>query len=302
MDYDSSLIDLHIHTTASDGTCSPAQILEQAEKKRLGAISITDHDSLAGVIEALETGIPPTLKFITGVEISTRPPSGCPASGSLHILGYGVPVDDPQLSATLLQLQQARKNRNPEIIARLNEIGVSIAMDEVQREVGNGQLGRPHIARTLVAKGVVASIDEAFDRYLGKGRAAYVDKYRVPAETAVELIRDSGGIAVLAHPGLLSHCSLRDIEKLVVELKSAGLRGLEVYYPSHTPAETAAYEALARRYDLVVTGGSDFHGEAYGDIEMGRGNGSLNIPMAVYEALRQALADGDDTGLADGGA
>jgi predicted metal-dependent phosphoesterase TrpH len=292
LDYDSRLIDLHVHSTASDGTNSPAQLIRQAERQGLGAIALTDHDTVSGVVEAIAGGIPPTMKFIAGVEISTQPPSGFSVSGSLHILGYGIPLDDPDLLAILDKLQHARKNRNPEIIHRLNKMGIQLSLEEIRQEVGAGQLGRPHIARALVSKGIVGSIEEVFAQFLGKGKPAYVDKFRVPAETAVGMIRRSGGVAVLAHPGLLPNQSLADIDRLVSVLTASGLQGIEAYYPGHSPEETAAYEALAERHGLLLTGGSDFHGSAYGNIEMGCGRGDLRVPMAVYERLQETIAAG----------
>nr|MCU0585693.1 PHP domain-containing protein [Desulfobacterales bacterium] len=168
-------IDLHIHSTASDGTFTPTEILAMAVRAGLGAIAITDHDSIAGSREALLEGVPPGLGFLTGVEISAEPPPSYPGSGSIHILGYAIRLDDPELNRALEKLQEARKNRNPEIIRNLKRLGIPISLEEVVREAGEGQPGRPHIAALLVKKGVVGSIDEAFDRYLGNGKPGYVD-------------------------------------------------------------------------------------------------------------------------------
>jgi len=186
-------IDLHIHTTASDGTFTPEQVISHAHQLKLKAIAITDHDTVAGSKEALRNGIPPSLGFLTGVEISSTPPPFYPASGSFHLLGYSIRLDDPKLNQTLEKLQQARKNRNPAIITRLNELGISITLDEVRKEAGEGQLGRPHIAQLMVKKRVVASIDAAFDQFLGTGKPAYVDKQRIECFKAIEIILAAGG-------------------------------------------------------------------------------------------------------------
>ncbi|MGB9436942.1 MAG: PHP domain-containing protein [Desulfobacterales bacterium] len=278
-------IDLHIHTTASDGTFTPAQVVSHAHRLKLKAIAITDHDTVAGSKEALLSGIPPSLEFLTGVEISATPPSFYPGSGSFHLLGYSIRLDDPQLNRTLEKLQQARKNRNPAIINRLNELGISITLDEVRREAGEGQLGRPHIAQLMVKKRAVASIDEAFDRFLGTGKPAYVDKQRVECFKAIEIILAAGGVPVLAHPGLLDYKTDNQLDELIGELKKAGIQGVEVYYSGHTPDQTRRYAELAKRHDLLMTGGSDFHGAIQPEIEMGSGQGDLIVPYELFEKL-----------------
>ena len=280
-------IDLHIHTTASDGTLTPAQVVSHARHLKLKAIAITDHDTVAGSKDALSSGIPPSLGFITGVEISSTPPPFYSGSGSFHLLGYSMRLDDPELNRTLEQLQQARKNRNPAIIDRLNALGISITLDEVRKEAGEGQLGRPHIAQLMVKKKVVASIDEAFDRYLGTGKPAYVDKQRVDCFQAIEIILDAGGVPVLAHPGLLDYKTENQLNELIGELKKAGIQGVEVYYSGHTPDQTRLYAKLAQRHDLLMTGGSDFHGAIQPEIEMGSGLGDLIVPYDLFEKLIQ---------------
>jgi len=280
-------IDLHIHTTASDGTFTPRQVISHARQLNLKAIAITDHDTVAGSKEALDSGIPPSLEFLTGVEISATPPPFYPGSGSFHLLGYSIRLDDPKLNRTLETLQEARKNRNPAIINRLNELGISISLDEVHEEAGGGQLGRPHIAHLMVKKGVVASIDEAFDRFLGTGKPAYVDKQRIECFTAIEIILEAGGIAVLAHPGLLDYKNDSQLDELIGKLKIAGIQGVEVYYSGHTPDQRLLYAELARRHDLLMTGGSDFHGAIQPEIEMGSGQGDLFVPYELYEKLIQ---------------
>ena len=278
-------IDLHIHTTASDGTLTPEQVISQAHRLKLKAIAITDHDTVAGSKEALSHGIPRSLGFLTGVEISTTPPSFYPGSGSFHLLGYSILLDDPTLNRTLEKLQFARKNRNPAIINRLNELGISITLKEVCKASGDGQLGRPHIAQLLVKKKVVASIDEAFDKLLGTGKPAYVDKKRVDFDKAIKIIIAAGGVPVLAHPGLLDYQNEDQLDDLIGNLKEAGVQGMEVYYSGHTPNEARLYAELARRHDLLMTGGSDFHGAIQPEIEMGSGRGDLIVPYELFEKL-----------------
>jgi hypothetical protein len=278
-------IDLHIHSTASDGTFTPTEILAMAVRAGLGAIAITDHDSIAGSREALLEGVPPGLGFLTGVEISAEPPPSYPGSGSIHILGYAIRLDDPELNRALEKLQEARKNRNPEIIRNLKRLGIPISLEEVVREAGEGQPGRPHIAALLVKKGVVGSIDEAFDRYLGNGKPGYVDKSRIECSRAIELINTAGGIPVLAHPCLLELETEAQIEELLQELIVMGLKGLEVFFTDHTAEQTRRFAELAARHQLLMTGGTDFHGATLPDVRMGVGKGSLHVPYAIYERL-----------------
>lgn len=282
-------IDLHIHSTASDGSLTPLEIMTQARRHRLAVIAITDHDTLEGAKEAFRTGIPSELELLPGVEISAAYPETFPFSGSCHILGYAVDLDDPGLNSTLLRLQQSRRNRNPRIIERLNQLGYNICLEEVEREVGPGQVARPHIAQLLVKKGVAATIDDAFERYLKPGQPAYVDKERIGCRHAIEMIRKAGGLAVLAHPALLQTTSNAQLEAFIGRLKEMGLKGIETLYPSHTPEQIAHYARLAQRFDLIMTGGTDFHGAINPDIQMGCGTGDLHVPYSLYTNLLAAL-------------
>lgn len=280
-------IDLHIHSTASDGTFTPAEIIRHAQQLDLAAISITDHDTLAGSKQALEIGIPDSVDFLTGVEISAAPPPSYPKPGSFHILGYSIQLDDPVLNTALESLQNARENRNPAILNCLNDLGFKVTLADVQAEVGDGQLGRPHIARYMVNKGWAASIDDAFDIYLGAGKPAYVDKYRIDCSRALAIILGAGGIPVLAHPGLLEIDNRQQLEKILIELKQMGLKGIEVYYSEHSPDQTQLFLELASRHDLVITGGTDFHGAIQPTIQMGSGKGDLFVPYEIFETLTQ---------------
>jgi predicted metal-dependent phosphoesterase TrpH len=283
-------IDLHIHSTASDGSFTPAEILDHAQKLNLAAIAITDHDSIDGSRQALRIGIPPSFNFLTGVEISAAHPPFFPGSGSFHILGYDIHLDNRDLNQALSKLQDARKNRNPAILKRLNKLGFQISLEEVNQEVGEGQLGRPHIAYAMVKKGFVASIDEAFDKYLGTSGPAYVDKYRIECEHAINIIRAAGGVPVLAHPALLNIENNQKLDALLQNLMKIGLAGIEVYYPGHSPQQIRQYTELAGKYGLLMTGGTDFHGTITPQIKMGSGKGSLFIPYLLYEKLLGAQA------------
>ena len=286
MEYKNRLrIDLHIHSTASDGSLTPADIIDHAQKLKLAAIAITDHDSVDGSKEALQIGIPPSLGFVTGVEISAAHPPFFPGSGSFHILGYDIRLDHAGLNQTLTKLQDARRNRNPEILKRLNKLGFQITLEELKFNDTEGQLGRPHIAYTMMKKGFVATIDEAFDRYLGAGKPAYVDKYRIECEQAINIIRQAGGVPVLAHPAHLHIEAEQELEVLLQKLKSIGLAGIEVYYPGHSARQINLYSKMAGKYDLLMTGGTDFHGSVTPKIKMGFGTGDLFVPYTLYEDL-----------------
>lgn len=286
-------IDLHIHSTASDGTCTPAEIIRMATDIGLQAIAITDHDTLEGNRQALADSIPKHLKFLTGVEISAAPPDGFQMSGSMHVLGYGVDTDYLPLQQALADLQHARDMRIPKIIERLNQSGISINMKQVMAKVGQGSAGRPHIARVLVDLGIVKNINEAFDRFLSKGQPAYVDKYRIQCRRALALIHSAGGVPVLAHPYLIPGEQTVALATLVGQLRDMGLMGIEAYYPEHSPEAVAFYVDLAQRFDLLVTGGTDFHGDLLPDIQMGRGRGGLHVPYSLYEALVSKMSIGN---------
>jgi len=290
LDYNSGKIDLHIHSNASDGSLPPVKILHQAVASGLTAIAITDHDTVAGSAAALENGLPDDLAFLTGVELSAGFPAEFANPGSMHVLGYGIDIHNRQLHRVLEEQQKARSGRNPAIIEKLNQLGCRISLRDVANETDKEAISRPHIAASLMRKGYAASIDEAFDRYLGKGKPAYVDKFRIPAEEGIAAITGAGGIAVLAHPGLLADDCRRRLEELISALTTMGLGGIEVYYPGHTRQQTAGYERLCRKFGLLMTGGTDFHGDINPNIRMGTGPGDLCVPYSLYRKLADALA------------
>ena len=279
----SDYIDLHIHTTASDGSLTPAVVVGLALERGLKAIAITDHDTIAGCPEAQAAGPRLGVEVVRGVEISADWPRG-----TLHILGYFFGSFPHSLDQGLKELQDNRAKRNLEMIVKLQNLGLMISGDDISRASGGGQIGRPHFAKVLVEKKYVKSMEEAFDRYLGKGKPAYVEKDRLNPEEAIRMIVKSGGIPVLAHPTTLGEYDSGGMPALLAGLKENGLRGVEVYYYSHTEPDTNRLQSLARRFDLLVTGGTDFHGANLGDIQIGTGKGNLKIPYRILEELKNA--------------
>lgn len=281
-------VDLHIHSTASDGSLTPAEIIGLAVEIDLKAISITDHDTVDGVLDVLENCRPETLGFITGVEISSTPPLPYVSKGSFHILGYGIRPDDPSLTHALDRVKQARIERNPRIISLLNNAGFDVTLEEVAREAGGDVIGRPHMARVLVDKGFVPTIKDAFDRYLAKGKPAYVEKFKLNCAEAIGVLRKAGGIPVLAHPVSLD-MDMETLSGLLDRMIDMGLMGIEAYYSDHSPELVSKYLDLARDKNLMVTGGSDYHGSFKAGIDLGTGRGDLCVPFSVYENLTARL-------------
>ena len=226
------MIDLHTHTTASDGTLSPTELVHLAKQKRLEALSVTDHDTIDGIAEALAAAAIATIEVVPGIEISAEY-----TGATLHILGYYIDATDEQFSSKIAELQNARAERNPKIIKRLQELGLCIEMEDVIAEAGGGLIGRPHFAQALIKKGYVKTAQEAFERYLAKGAPAYCEKFRFPPKEAIELIQQAGGIAVLAHPSSLRSSDADDLEKTVRTMVGHGISGIEAYYSDHTPEQ-----------------------------------------------------------------
>jgi predicted metal-dependent phosphoesterase TrpH len=274
-------IDLHLHTTASDGTLSPTEIVRYAKQKRLEAIAITDHDTVEGVEEALLASKENGIEVVPGIEISAEYPNG-----TLHILGYYIDCKDKTFLEKLAVLQKARSERNPRIARKLQELGLDIGYEEVQQEAGTGQVGRPHFAQVLVKKGFVHNIQEAFEKYLKKGASAYTDKFRFQVQDAITNILDSGGIPVLSHPFTLNCRDEQELTVLIERWMDFGLQGIEVYYSEHNASQTRLYEKIADQYNLLTTGGSDFHGNNIQGIDLGSGRKNLDIPYTILDRLK----------------
>jgi hypothetical protein len=282
----SSFVDLHCHSTASDGTLAPADVVRLAVECGLSALALTDHDTIDGVAEAAAEANRLGLDFLPGIEISAE----FPHPGTLHLLGYGVDPQSPVLRDLTKTLLAGRDNRNPKIIAKLNEIGVHVSMEEWEDEAKGNVLGRPQLAAILHRKGYVSSIKEAFNKYLGQGAPAYADKERLSPRRAIEMIVESGGVPVVAHPIQLRTDNDAQLERIVKDLIDQGLAGMEVIHSDHNADNVQKYDALARRFGLLRTGGSDFHG-ANKQIELGVANGR-GIPREWFDALTAAAAAG----------
>lgn len=276
-------IDLHLHSTYSDGTLTPLLLVKEAKKHGLQAISLTDHDTMEGVSEIIAHGITYGVEILPGVELSAHIDSA-----SIHILGYGLRHNDPLLLSRLESIQHARNLRNEKIITRLNDLGIDITKEDVDTLSQTGQTGRPHFAQILISKGVIHSFDEAFDRYLGQNGIAYVPRKILPAADAIRYIKEAGGIAVLAHPLTIDQ-SITCIPELVETLKGFGLGGIEVYYPSHSKAARKTLFELSRVFDLVATGGSDYHGHSQTGNGMGKTGKNQRLPYEIFEKLKSRL-------------
>lgn len=280
------MVDLHLHSSCSDGGLSPADVVTYAAERDLRAIALTDHDTLAGNDQARREGDRIGLPVIEGVEISTRW-----GGVTFHLLGYGLRRRTRRVSETFAFLEESRRQRNPRMIERLRNEGIEITLEEVREEAGGPVIGRPHFARVLVRKGAVKTVQEAFDRYLTRGAVAYVDKERLTPEESQGLIAEAGGVTVLAHPGVVDEEAPGRLAELLDHLIPLGLAGIEAYYSGHSAQQTSEYLAIARSRSLLVTGGSDFHCPGDGGPEMGRGFGSLKVPDACYKALAERLGN-----------
>ncbi|MDA8233472.1 MAG: PHP domain-containing protein [Clostridia bacterium] len=277
------MIDLHVHTTASDGTLTPGELVALAREKGLRAVAITDHDTVDGVGEALEAGSRLGIEVIPGVEISVDH-----KGGEMHILGYYFNPQSPYLLEQLNLLQEYRNQRNPKMVDRLNQLGLKVTLEELEGEAGGKVIGRPHLASLMVKKGYVRTKQEAFDRYLATGKPAYFKKEKLTPAEGIELVTKAGGLAVLAHPKYLKEAAQpQQLAELLEELKGFGLKGIEAYYSAHKPKETACYLELAGKLGLVVTGGSDFHGANKPEINLGTGDGNLLIPDELLRGLKR---------------
>ena len=272
---DAGHIDLHAHTTASDGTLSPADLVRLAGERGISVLGITDHDTLDGITAARQRAGTHPIEIIPGVELSTTV-----TGAEIHILGYFVDESDSQLVDTLAGFAADRRRRIENVIARLRATGIPLDAADILRHAENGSIGRPHVARALVELGVVETIDQAFEQYLKKDRPGWVPREPFSPEDAVRLLADHGAIPVLAHP-----YSTRAIEATVRRLVPVGLRGIEVYYGQYTDDQRRELQAIAGAFGLLSTGGSDYHGP---NGREGRELGSVEIPESAWHNLRQA--------------
>ena len=272
---DAGHIDLHAHTTASDGTLSPADLVQLAGERGISVLGITDHDTLDGIGAARQRAGTCSVEIVPGVELSTTV-----TGAEIHILGYFVDESDSQLVDTLAGFATGRRRRIEEVIARLRAAGIPLDSADILRHADNGSIGRPHVARALVELGVVATTDEAFEQFLKKDRPGWVARDPFSPEDAVRLLADRGAISVLAHP-----YSSRAVEATVRRLIPAGLRGIEVHYGQYTADQQRELQSIAEAFGLLSTGGSDYHGP---NGREGRELGSVEIPETAWQSLRQA--------------
>ena len=273
------MIDLHVHSTFSDGSFTPEELIHEAVRVGLSAIALTDHDTTAGVPRLTAAATSTSVRAIAGVEISADV-----KSGTMHMLGYMIDPGNQTLIDRLKWLREGRETRNAEILEKLNRLGFGLTWEEVSAFAEEDVVGRPHFAQALLARNLVKDKNEAFDKYLGKGKPAYADRRRMTPENSIQLIRGAGGVAVLAHPFTLN-LSAEALKKQVSELRDCGLGGIEVFYSEHTPQMVSQYLNLAKELGLVATGGSDFHGAMNPDIKLGSGFGSLHVPDEVVAQL-----------------
>lgn len=276
------MIDLHTHSTVSDGTEAPEKVVEAAAGAHLSALALTDHDRLDGVAAARRRATTLGLELVAGCEIS------CQHEGTFHLLAYFVEPGDGPLQDELVRLQQARDTRNRRMAERLAELGLPVTYEEIEEEAGGMGAGRPHIAAILMRKGVVGSVQEAFDTWLAKGRPAYMDKERLSPAAAISLTRQSGGVPVIAHPLSLG-VPEPALAGAIGELASLGLAGVEAIYGRYTTEERQALAGIAGDLGLVVTGGSDFHGSYKPDLSVGTGLGDLAVPDSALDSLRERV-------------
>lgn len=290
--------DLHVHSTASDGTVAPGDLPALAKAANVAAIALTDHDTTEGVLACAQACVAEGVDFVAGIEVSADPSAVLedsdlegrphPRYGTLHILGLFVHPADPLLLDLSDRMKKARHERNPAIIARLRELDVDIHYEEVQQlaeSCGTQVIGRPHIAQVLVRKGAVASMEEAFTRYIGQSGRAYVRRDRLNPAEAIHAIHHAGGLAILAHPVQLKLDDARLLRRFIGRLQQRGLDGLETRHGDHLPSHTKQFATLASDLGLLVSGGSDYHG-----LRKPTPLGSQHVPLSVYEHLRRAAA------------
>jgi 3',5'-nucleoside bisphosphate phosphatase len=258
------MIDLHSHTTASDGSYTPTELVTHAREVGLRALGISDHDTVDGLMEAAEAAEAAGLDLVPGIEISVDY-----THGEFHLLGYFIDFRNEAFVSRIRYLQENRFNRNELMVRKMHDLGFDVDMEEIVAESGGGQVGRPHMARALMKKGYVTSIQDAFDRYLADGKPLHVPKVKLAPEEAIGLVHEAGGVAVLAHPKYLEYDTEEELAAELARLKKAGLDGLECYYSQHSEAETERYVRLAARFGLLCSAGSDFHGASKPDVPLG---------------------------------
>ncbi len=273
-------IDLHTHSTMSDGSMTPEEVVNHAKINQLSAIAITDHDSVEGVERAILEGKRIGLEVVPGVEMSAQ------FKTETHILGYDINIYDDSFLKAMEEVRKARLKRNLITADNLKKLGFDVSYDEACKFAPNGVLGRAHYARLMVEKGYVSSVKEAFDKYLSAGKAGYCDYQRYTPEECIEIINNAGGKAFLAHLHLIK-IDDEELENYVIRLKAAGLFGIEGYYTEYDEDMHKKYIYLAKKHNLLISGGTDFHGEMKPQISIGKGYGNMRIPYSLLENIRK---------------
>ena len=277
-------VDLHTHSVYSDGTATPQELVRMAARINLHALALTDHDTLEGCAEAITAGKEYGVHVLSGMEISC-----VHGPFSLHILGYGIMMEDSSLIDKLQQIQHGRRARNRNILAKLEQLGIEISAKQLRQHSPCGQTGRPHIARILVDRKAVPTMDQAFRHYLGKGKPAYAERFCFTAAESIDFIHKAGGVAVLAHPGKLDS-AIRVLPQLVHELAERKLDGLEIYYPTHSGKVAKKLHKLAERYNMIATGGSDYHGNTRRNNGLAGSIDNICPPDSIMEGLMARIA------------
>lgn len=279
--------DFHVHSTASDGTLRPAELVEEAVRVGLSAIALTDHDTIGGLAEAQAAGREAGIEVWGGIELSCSRDDG---REQLHMLGLGIDPVAPELVARTELLLRDRAQRGALLVEKLQALGVELDLDRVCEVAGAAAIGRPHVAQALVAEGICKDPEEAFSRFLRRGRPAYVPRDGIDPAQAIDLIHASGGIACLAHPMLSNGVDTAGgLDAFIQRLVPLGLDGIEVEHPSHTSRLRRKLGRIARRFHLVQSGGSDFHGDSKPEILLGRGRRNISVGRRTYDALRERL-------------
>lgn len=284
------IIDLHVHSTESDGTFTPAELVLAAKSAGLSAFALTDHDTASGIAKAAPVAAECGIELISGIELSTeyKLPTTKSQRKEVHIVGLYINPEHPKLLAKTKEFRDCRDSRNEKMVEALQKEGFDITMDALVSENPDSVITRANIARYLYQHGEIKSVQEAFDKYIGDGCKCYVGRFKITPMEAVALIHEAGGIAILAHP-LLYHMSTVSLQRLIDDLKVVGLDGIEAIYSTYTTGEEQLVKKIAAENGLLISGGSDFHGENKPAIHLGTGRGHLYIPYSVLEAIKNVL-------------
>lgn len=277
-------IDLHTHSTESDGTFTPEELIFEAKRVGLRAIALTDHDTLSGIPKAKALASSCGIEFISGVELSTSY-----FGKEVHIVGLFLDEKNALLCQKLEEFQHSREERNQKMVEALQKEGLSITMEDLKKENPDCVITRGNIARYLLNHGEISSMNEAFRKYIGDGCKCYVGRFKITPAEAIAIIKNAGGLSILAHP-LLYNLRSKDLKQLVLSLKEAGLDGIEAIYSTYTKGDEEQVKQLAKNYGLLISGGSDFHGDNKPHIQLGTGTGKLYVPYQILDEMKQQIA------------